>query len=321
VLAVRTGVLVIGVGLLCCTVLSGRAIAQFQEGDPEGTRLGESQVSRWQAGLIVTASTGPCQGLVGTAPIPFDWPEQQVRIVDEDVSPKAKVSYRMVGGTAKQMVVEIRYLPAGEEARALITLEIERHVQLPPDDTDQYVLPNPRRLPRDVRVFLGPSPKIESRNAKIRKLAKQIGVDRDKAWERVEAIYDWVRNKVTYREGPLKGALAALENGVGDCEDLTSLFVAICRAADIPARTVWVPDHCYPEFYLLDAEGKGHWFPCQAAGARAFGGIPELRPILQKGDNFRSASNPRDRQRYLREELTGTGGRPKVKFIRKPLAG
>ena len=66
---------------------------------------------------------------------------------------------------------------------------------------------------------------------------------------------------------------------------MSSLFVAICRADGIPARLVRVPGHCYPEFYLLDRDGKGRWFPCQAAGTRAFGGMPDPRPILQKGDN------------------------------------
>ena len=118
-------------------------------------------------------------------------------------------------------------------------------------------------------------------------MAKEIGADKEKAWDRVEAIYDWVREKVKYKNGPLKGALAALKDGTGDCEELSSLFIAICRAADIPARTVWVPGHCYPEFYLVDDKGAGHWFPCQSAGSREFGGITEIRPILQKGDNFR----------------------------------
>ena len=88
--------------------------------------------------------------------------------------------------------------------------------------------------------------------------------------------------------------MAALKDKTGDCEELTSLFIALCRASDIPARTVWVPGHCYPEFYLEDDEGKGHWFPCQAAGSRAFGGIPEQKPILQKGDNFSVPENPRE---------------------------
>ena len=116
-----------------------------------------------------------------------------------------------------------------------------------------------------------------------------------------------------------KGALAALRDGTGDCEEMTSLFIAVCRASDIPARTVWVPGHCYPEFYLEDEEGKGHWFPCQAAGSRDFGGILEYRPVLQKGDNFRPPYDRSERQRYLAEHLTGTGGKPTVKFVRKTL--
>ena len=74
----------------------------------------------------------------------------------------------------------------------------------------------------------------------------------------------------------------------------------------MPARTVWVPGHCYPEFYLEDAEGKGHWFPCQAAGVRSFGGIDEKRPILQKGDNF-TVPKRREKQRYVSEFLKGDG--------------
>ena len=98
-------------------------------------------------------------------------------------------------------------------------------------------------------------------------------------------------------EWPAQGALAALKDGTGDCEELTSLFIAICRAANIPARTVWVPGHCYPEFYLVDDKGEGHWFPCQSAGKREFGGISETRPILQKGDSFRPPKGTKERQR------------------------
>ena len=133
----------------------------------------------------------------------------------------------------------------------------------------------------------------------------------------MEAIYDWVRDNVEYKNGPLKGALAALRDGNGDCEELTSLFIALCRASDVPARTVWVQGHCYPEFYLVDGKGKGHWFPCQAAGTRAFGEIPEHRPVLQKGDNVRPPYNRRVPKRYLANHLTGTGGRPRVTFVRR----
>ena len=61
-----------------------------------------------------------------------------------------------------------------------------------------------------------------------------------------------------------KGAIGALRDGKADREDLNATFVAVCRAAKIPARMVWAMDFCYAEFYLEEiapempgeAEGK-----------------------------------------------------------------
>lgn len=285
-----------------------------------GPQLGEELVQRYKVGMVVTAAGGPCKGIVGTAPVPIDWPEQAVEIVEEDISSFVdSVDYDMVSGTVKQMIVTIKQLPAGEEGRAVLTLEIRRRSLLAPDDTSVYLIPE--KVDRQTSIYLGHSPGIEARNPKIKKLAEEITAGHEGAWAQVRAIYDWVREKVEYVEGPFKGALAALRNEKGDCEEISSLFIAICRAHGVPARTVWVPGHCYPEFYLVDDQGQGYWFPCQAAGAEAFGGIPEHRPVLQKGDNFRDPQRPRESQRYLAEHLTGAGGKPKVKFIRESLAG
>lgn len=304
--------------------LTTTAWGQFKKDQTEGPKLGQSQVTLWRVGMTIKASAGACRGLNGYVPIPTDWPEQEVRIVDEEKTPDVNISYEIVDGGVRLMNVRISRLSNGEEAKALLTVEVRRSIILPPQDTSQFVLPDVKKLPADVRRYLQPSPKIESRDPKIHELAKQIGVDETSAWRRVEAIYDWVREKVKYQNGPLKGALAALKDGTGDCEELTSLFIAICRAADIPARTVWVPGHCYPEFYLCDKEGRGYWFPCQAAGAREFGGISELRPVLQKGDNFRPPKGGTERQRYMAEFLTGTpmpgGGKPQVTFVRETVA-
>jgi transglutaminase-like putative cysteine protease len=253
--------------------------------------------------------------------VPNDWPEQEVTIVEEDFSPGARVSYRMVEGTVKQMVVQIPFLPPGQEIRALVTAEVRRKAQLRPQSTDEFVLPNKRRVERSVRLFLGPSPGIESTSSKIRSLAKDLAEGEQNAWTRVESIYDWVRENVEFRDGKHKGAIAALGNRTGCNEDLVSLFIALCRASDIPARTVWVHQGCYPEFYLQDGEGEGHWIPCRMTGTRAFGEMPDHSPILEKGDNFRSPKNPRERKRYLSETLDGAGGRPQVKFVRELLAG
>jgi hypothetical protein len=298
------------------------AEAQFKQGEPGGTQTGASEVSRWRVGVVVKASGGACRGLAGYAAVPTEWPEQEVTVVEEDVSPEVRMRYETLGNDVKIMSFRIAQLGAGQEAKCLVTFEVRRTASKPPEDTSLYVMTEPKKLPREIRPYLMPSPQIECRDPKIRDLAKKIGVDKPDAWQHVEAIYDWVWEHVKDKDGPGKGALGALRDGSGDCEERSSLFIAICRAADIPARTVWVPGHCYSEFYLQDAEGKGHWFPCQSRGAKQFGGITDLRPIFQKGDNVRAPRNSgKERQRFLAESLTGSpmpgGGKPQVRFMRQ----
>lgn len=308
------------------------AFAQFKDSDPEGAQMGDAKVQKWRCGVIITATAGAAQNLHGYAPVPVDWPEQQVRILNEEVSPGVKIGYENREGSVKVMTIQIPRLSAGQEVKAIVTLEIQRNKLLPPDDTDIFVLPDLKKLTPQIRHYLSPSSLIESNDSKIKSLSKEIGADKEKAWEKVEAYYDWVREHVKYKKGPIKGAVESLKDEVGDCEGMTSLFIAICRAGNIPARTVWIPGHCYPEFYLEDDRGEGHWFPCQIAGSREFGGIIETRPILQKGDNFKpapidkndkNAKNARRAQRYFREYLTGTfppnGGQPTIRVVRELL--
>ncbi|MEN6451032.1 MAG: transglutaminase family protein [Thermoguttaceae bacterium] len=314
----RSRILLVAVGMWLALV--SVASAQFKKGEEGGAKEGKSEVTRWQIGIMVKAGTGPCRGGNGCISVPMDWPEQEVNVVTEEVSPEIKVHYSKLDAGVKVMNLKLTQLAAGHEAKALVTFEIRRTSALPPDNTDIYELPDPKKLPAELRQYLNPSKKIECRDSRIRDLAKKVGVNEKKAWKHVEAIYDWVREKVKYKPGALKGALAALHDGTGDCEEITSLFIAICRAADIPARSVWVPGHCYAEFYLVDDKGEGHWFPCQSAGAREFGGISELRPIWQKGDNVYSPIK-KERQRYLDFDMTiGGNVRPEVRATRNAVS-
>lgn len=287
-----------------------------------GVRFGREYTRRWEVGVITSAVGGPCKDIFATVPVPTEWPEQDVRIVNEDVSPAVRrVSHRMLQGGVKQMLVQIPNLRKGQTAQALITFEVTRRNIVAPKDTSAFVMP--KKIPRAIRRYLSASPYIESRHGKIRSIAREVTKDKELAWTKAECIYDYVRENVEYREGKIKGALASLRDGTGDCEELTSLFVAICRAAKIPSRMVWIPDHCYPEFYLTDNEGNGHWIPCQVAGTRNFGGMVEARPVLQKGDNFNVPEKKGQPQRYVSEFLRGSkfrgSGKPKVEFVRKLL--
>ncbi len=307
----------------------GISNAQFRkdvEPDPErkntnggenGATLGEPKVMKWRCGAEIIASRGACAGIRVTTPLPVNWPEQTVKLLEEDISPSVRVMDRPLPGGVKQMVIAIANLPSGATVKAVKTYEIATCPQYAPDDTESYRFAELKEIPAMLRGYLKPSPLIECNDPKIRALAKTIGVDEPTAWKQVEAVYDWVRNEITYKNGPIKGAVAALRDKTGDCEELTSLFIAICRAKGIPARTVWVPGHCYPEFYLVDKNGNGVWFPCQAAGTRAFGEMPETYVILQKGDSFPDPVTPSRRVRYIPEGVIGKGGEPRANFIRE----
>lgn len=290
-----------------------------------GPRLGNSLTQRWKAGMVIAGGRGMSRNVIGTAPVPINWPEQEVKVLEENITPPARVAYRVLDGGVRQMVVKIPALRPGMKAEATVTLEVTRYVQLPPENTENYEIVSSRDLPRRVRKYLAPSPYIESNHRTFRKLFSEITEGKETDWEKIEAIYQYVRENVQYKEElkrqPIKGAMEAHRDGDGDCEDMTALFIAICRAGDVPARTVWVPEHCYAEFYLQSTEnGKGYWFPCQVAGSYAFGGMPDLRLILQKGDNFRVPEYPSERRRYVPEDLSGVGARPRPDFIRELLS-
>jgi hypothetical protein len=287
---------------------------------PSGPRFGDARAQRFRVGMIVGATAGSLRDIYATMPVPGEWPEQQVRVVEEDVSADVRsLRYRTLPTGISQMIVEIPSLKAGTQARAIVTFELTRAAILPPEDTAALLVP--AKPDRALRIFIGPSPFIESRHPKIKQLAKST-TDGLAGWAKVEKIYDTVRETVEYRNGELKGAARALADGWGDCEELTCLFIAMCRSEGIPARTVWVEGHCYPEFYLAEAAGDGHWFPCQAAGTRAFGEMPDQLPILQKGDNFRDADRPGKPLRYMSEFIRGSavngGGGPQVEWVREP---
>jgi hypothetical protein len=285
----------------------------------DGIRLEDATVQRWEIGLIVEAP-GSCTGIVATVPVPMDWPEQQVTEVGREVTRHVgTIRFRSLAGGVRQMLIPIERLAAGETAKALLTFEITKSAIVGPEDTDE--LRKPARPARQLYQYLGTSPQIESTHREIKRVADLAVEGRGTDWDKALAIYQWVRQHIEYRfDVHLKGARAALRDGFGDCEELTSLFIAMCRANRIPARSVWVPGHCYPEFYLEDASGKGHWFPCQAAGSHEFGSMRETRPILQKGDDFRIPGE-RLAKRYVAETFRARNAlvAPRLQWVRRKL--
>jgi len=99
-------------------------------------------------------------------------------------------------------------------------------------------------LPEDVKFFIKPTSHIPT-NDKIIKLADKITKGISDTFEKVQAIYDWV-TETTFRDPKVIGcgignAGKMVDSGYfgGKCTDISSLFIAILRAAGIPSRDVF----------------------------------------------------------------------------------
>ncbi|MEN1681717.1 MAG: transglutaminase-like domain-containing protein [Planctomycetota bacterium] len=288
-------------------------------------RYGEVVSGRFQVGAEVSARKGPVRDILAMVAVPLACDEQQVQIVAEDFSGSvSEVAYRDLQGGARQMLIRIPYLAHGQKARAVVTFEVATKVILPPGDDETAEYKIPRRPPRSLRKFVGVSPYIESRDRRVKAMARDVLAEAPEDatdWQKIEMLYDHVLETIAYVEGPDTSAVTTLKEGSADCHGRSALFAALCRASGVPARIVWVDKHCFAEFYLETEEGEGRWFPIESAGSRAFGEMPLGRVILQKGDNFRIPERPRDRLRYATDWLYVPPGRgqPSVKFIREAL--
>ncbi|MCG8448486.1 MAG: transglutaminase-like domain-containing protein [Pirellulales bacterium] len=317
--------------VLMCLALAGSTmlspvVGQILDEDNVYRRYGSTQVGHYRVGASITASRGAVQNIVAMVAVPFECDEQQVKIIEEDVTSHCRpLDYRLLReGGARQMLISIPFLPAGEKAHALVTFEVQTSTILPPEDTS--LLQIPVKPDRRLKRYLGRSPYIETNHAKIKKVARQIFAELDEnvsAWERVEAIYDYVLDHVEYVEGDDKSAVQTLNDAQGDCQNISALFIALCRTNKIPARIVWVHEHSFAEFCLFDQHGNPHWFPVESAGTRAFGEMPLARTILQKGDNFKVPERPRTPLRYASNFMIAEGapgsGKPRVRYIQEQL--
>ena len=257
-----------------------------------GIQLFAPRKMEMQFGMRVNSNQNICSNLLATMPFPLNWPEQTVKVINSQIPPNVTWQWRDLpigakqSALARQLVMKAAILSPNSQLNLLIDVEIEKSFINPPPDTTVFVIP--KKVPQKMDMFLQSSPYIEIDLGEIRKVAKQIAADDPQnAWAQVEKLYDWVRDNMHYKNGKTRQIREALKDKTGDCEEMTGIFVALCRASKIPARCVWIPDHCYPEFYLEDPQGEGHWFPCQVAGERQFGQMHDYRPILQKGDKFK----------------------------------
>ena len=109
----------------------------------------------------------------------------------------------------------------------------------------------------------------------IKTKARQLTSGRTTTKEKATAIFNFVKNQITYKyyENSLYGASKTLINGVGNCCDQANLIVALCRQSGIPVRYSH-GQHCY---FYYSQKYYGHvwaqiligdtWYAADATGS------------------------------------------------------
>ncbi len=137
----------------------------------------------------------------------------------------------------------------------------------------------PTAMPGHVLPYLYPSRYCQS-DRLIAFTGQQFG-GLPTGYSRVQAIRNWVFNSVRFQGNTSNSNTSAIDTlieRVGVCRDFAHLMIALCRAANIPARMVsgmdygadpalGPPDfHAYVEVFLADAAGDGRWYLFDPSG-------------------------------------------------------
>jgi transglutaminase-like putative cysteine protease len=104
---------------------------------------------------------------------------------------------------------------------------------------------------------------------RLRNIAENITPSSATAYNRVVAATNWVSSRLQYQQSPARrSAIETLEDRSGDCDEHTTLLLALLRAMGIPARPAagllydvnTLATHIWAEVGLPQRDGTIRWF-------------------------------------------------------------
>ncbi|MEQ1824789.1 MAG: transglutaminase-like domain-containing protein [Pirellula sp.] len=281
--------------------------------DPPASERGYLEPRSFELSIgVELLGTGDRSHAMASTPVPVNHPEQTVDAVTiEKIGCEAAI--RELAPGAGQLILHASNIMAGQVVKAIAHYKLTIMKQYHGYARDQF--PDDQVVPLAIRnAALGESPGIQSNAGAVKKLATELTQGIYHPWDKAQVFVIWIQEHIHPQYQPYTSVVAAIEKRVGDCEEMSALFVAMCRASGIPARLVWVPNHNWTEFYMSDNDGQGHWIPVHPACYHWFGwtGVHEL--VLQKGDRIKVPEQSRN-IRLIMDWMRSSGAKPRATYI------
>jgi len=249
--------ILISISLLICSVSVQKAVGRIYPSQrreirpPAGRTNAQSNTVEFDLSYDFTVS-GQTRRISLTALIPKTIPDRQ-NIIDIQYSQKPSRIFDQNGNRYAEFVF---YKPEKD-----INIDISIKAELIKYDlvTAKRKRTTNHTLEAEFAEFLKSEKYIEKDHQEIQQIAQSIEGQTEE--EIVKNIYHYVIDHleyVTHGKGQW-GAVKALQEEKGDCSEYSDLFVALCRAKNIPARVVTgytvrldldSPKHNWVEVYL-----------------------------------------------------------------------
>ncbi|MEM9259978.1 MAG: 7TM domain-containing protein, partial [Bacteroidota bacterium] len=151
------------------------------------------------------------------------------------------------------------------------------------------LLPLQQEIPAEITPWLAPSENIQADDERIQAKSRELVVKPTSIGHALQQYYAYAQSLRPIKTSVLTDAVMAMENGAASCNGKSRLFVALCRAAGIPARVVGGiilqdtekrTSHLWAEAYV-----HGHWVPFDPLNGH-FAFLPQNYLELYKGDHF-----------------------------------
>ena len=246
---------------------------------------------------VAIHGSGKLQEMDVYVALPVDLPQQGILKIDLQPGVTARLKDRW-----EQPVAHFQYRNKPSGSRLTSVMAVEARIS----EIHYFIFPERcgtvADIPADLRaLYTANGSKYLIDDPYIQELSRKIvGAETNPYWM-ARKIFDHVRNTLEYKhEGGWNTAPVVLQRGTGSCSEYTFSFIALCRAAGIPARytgglVVRGDDasfddmfHRWPEVYLptygwIPMDPQGGDKPGARDRALNIGHLPNRFLILTQG--------------------------------------